>query len=315
MILLETSLLAKAMYGAAELKRGFRQPSLIAREVNGLLNRGLRPKSYNRSGIDIFEEDWDNLIILDACRYDTFESLADLPGKLESRESRAASTSNFIEANFVGRELHDTVYVAGNSWIFKKNADANLHQVYDVVAHPEDDGEGKPSLITRCAKHAAENHPNKRLLVHYIRPHHPFLGETAQEIFSGRENQPRNPYDRLQRGVSDLSDETLRTLYEENLEVVLPKVAELLDELRGKTVVSADHGELLGESVGPIPAKLYGHHRGLHVDELVKVPWHVHENGKRRKIVEEAPLSGPDRSFSAADRSVDERLEALGYKV
>ncbi|WP_459194154.1 alkaline phosphatase family protein [Halosimplex sp. J119] len=304
------------MVGASKLKTAVQNPHLALLELNGFLDRRFRPKSYNKSGIDIFEEDWDNLIILDACRFDEFERLSDLPGTLGSRESRAGTTRSFIEGNFEGRELHDTVYVTGNSWVFKKGADSNFHLVYDVVEHPsEEGGKDKPTLIMECAKEAAEKHPNKRLIVHFIRPHHPFLGETAQQLFNGREDQPSSLYNQIWSSEVDISDETLETLYRENLELVLPKVEELMNTFRGKTVVSADHGELLGDRVGPLKMKAYGHHRGIHVEELTKVPWLEYQTGERREIKSDDPIPEPDRSFSMGAKSVDDRLRDLGYKV
>lgn len=38
-------------------------------------------------------------------------------------------------------------------------------------------------------------------------------------------------------------------------------------------------GELLGDRCRPIPVTEYGHYHGLYMDELVKVPWHVHRTG------------------------------------
>lgn len=190
--------------------------------------------------------------------------------------------------------------------------------MYDVVQPAaEQSGVDKPTLIQQCTKEAAEKHPNKRLLVHFIRPHHPFLGPTAQKLFDSRgdDDQPSGLYTQIANGDLELSDETLETLYRENLRVVLPHVKELLETLDGKTVVSADHGELLGERLSPVPIKEYGHHEGLYVNELVTVPWHVHVNGKRRDITEDEPVSEPDRSYSMAEQSVDERLRDLGYKM
>jgi hypothetical protein len=59
--------------------------------------------------------DWDNLILLDACRYDTFEELAtDLPGELKKTESKAPATDPFLRANFSGKKRCETVYVTVN---------------------------------------------------------------------------------------------------------------------------------------------------------------------------------------------------------
>lgn len=57
--------------------------------------------------------------------------------------------------------------------------------------------------------------------------------------------------------------------YEKNLEQVLEHVEELSNILEGKTVVTADHGDLLGEN------GLYGHPGNSNLKVLRKVPWDV----------------------------------------
>ena len=78
----------------------------------------------------------------------------------------------------------------------------------------------------------------------------------------------------------------------------------------GRTVVTADHGQLLGERVGPIPIRYHGHRRGVHVEELLKVPWLVHDLGERSEIMAEASKDYGDsiKSTEAVDRFHD-----LGY--
>ncbi len=300
------------MYGIEEVKKGISQPYLLVRELNRLFYNQFGRLDHNPDGRDLFNEDWDNLIILDACRYDIFANIADLPGKLEYRLSKAGATKEFIQSNFVGEKHYDTVYVTGNSWMLKLQAESSVHAVYDVVEHPEDGN--KPTRITECAKKVADKHPNKRLIVHYIRPHHPFIGPLASDYFSGIDDQPPDLYNQIQSGEANISDETLLNLYIDNLEFILPKVEELLGYLEGKTVITADHGELLGERVGLIPIKTYGHIPGFYAEELVKVPWHIYENGERPDIVEDEPI-GVDRSYAAGTKTIDERLRSLGYKM
>lgn len=70
---------------------------------------------YNTRGTDIFEDEgWDNLVILDACRYDAFSEQTPSRGTLESRESRGSASEQFIQGNFTGKTLYDVVYVSAN---------------------------------------------------------------------------------------------------------------------------------------------------------------------------------------------------------
>ena len=300
------------MYNLREIRKGLSQPYLIFREFNALITRRFGLHEHCPKGVDIFEQDWDNLIILDACRYDVFAERADLPGHLERRYSKASATSEFIRANFSDKQLHDTVYVAGNSWILQiqEEINAEVNVIYDVTDNSD---RNKLQRLTHCARDAAERHPNKRLLVHYIPPHHPFVGPTADEHLPSYQEQLSDLFNQIQRGDIEISNSVLRRAYEENLDRVLPKVKELLSIFDGKTVVTADHGELLGERTWPIPIQSYSHPAGMYVDELVSIPWLVHETGERKTITEDEPRDEPDRSYSSSDRSIDDRLRDLGY--
>jgi hypothetical protein len=294
------------MYDLADLRKAVANPHVALRECNRLYHRRLFTRPYNTAGIDVFAADWDTLVILDACRYDTFRKRADLPGQLSKRESRGAATPEFVRANFRDKTLDDTVYIAQNSW-FPKLRDTLDCTVFDF-RHITD---LSPETTTETALATLDEHPRKRLLVHYLPPHHPFIGPTARDHLPDVEAQSNDLFERIQRGDVDISDADLRQAYVENLDRVLPEVEQLLDELEGRTVVTADHGELLGDRTGPVPITDYGHHVGLYADELVEVPWLVHESGERREVVAETPTGREDID----ENVVDQRLRDLGYKI
>jgi hypothetical protein len=294
------------MYGLADLKKAARNPHVALRECNRLYHRRLFTRPYNTEGVDVFAADWDTLVVLDACRYDTFRERADLPGDLEKRESRGAATPEFVRANFADRDLHDLVYVSRNTWFLKLRDELGC-EVFDFRLTTA----RSPIETTETAIEALDDHPDKRLLVHYLPPHHPFVGPTADERFPDYEAQADDLFERIQRGDLDISDAQLRRAYAENLDRVLPEVERLFDELEGRTVVTADHGELLGDVTRPVPVRDYGHHVGLYTPELVEVPWLVHESGERREVVAETPTGRED----VDEDVVDQRLRDLGYKV
>ena len=60
------------------------------------------------------DADWDVLLILDACRFDLFSDVIDIPGDLRRVHSLGSSTEEFLRANFANETLHDTVYVTAN---------------------------------------------------------------------------------------------------------------------------------------------------------------------------------------------------------
>ncbi|KOX95931.1 hypothetical protein AMR74_13345 [Halorubrum tropicale] len=288
-------------------KTSFRQ--LTAYHVNRLFYTIRNSDEYNADGIDIFTQDWDNLLILDACRYDYFADQSDLDGTLSTRISRASATREWVGANFTDRQLHDVVYVSANP-NYRKVADeigAEVHAYIDVWRDDTLVGEENtivpPETVTEHALSAAEEYPNKRLLVHYVQPHYPFIGPTGKEHF--------DPTATLKEVSAkyDLTDDRLDRAYRENLDFVLDEAERLLEKLHGKTVVSADHGELLGERLSPLPLRAYGHPNGVYVDELVEVPWLVHQNGERREIVSEEPVERDDTK----DEALEEQLRNLGY--
>jgi hypothetical protein len=117
-------------------------------------------------------------------------------------------------------------------------------------------------------------------------------------------------WNRVLTGEVDHDDRELYAAYVENLVRVLEYVEGLLDVLEGKTVLTADHGQMIGERSTPIPMKEYGHPPGIYTPELVEVPWLVIDSGRRREI------TAGDISVrsTVAQAVVDQRLRDLGYR-
>lgn len=302
------------MYTLESLKHGLENPHKILEEVNRLYHRRLRTWPYNRDGIDIFAKDWDHLLILDACRYDMFREQSSLPGTLESVESRASATDEFLEANFHGQEFLDTVYVTGSPMLHRHRNKIET-RFHDIVNVWKQDGWNEeyrtvlPETMTEAAIEAKERYPNKRLLIHYLQPHYPFLGPTGQEHF----DLDRLDFEwyKLLSGELDVSDAVVERAFKENLNLVLPEVERLFSNFSGKTVVTADHGQVIGERGFPVPIREYGHPRGIYSEGLIRVPWLVYEDGDRPDVIAE----NVDRS-DTIDRDKEtarDRLEHLGY--
>ena len=173
--------------------------------------------------------------------------------------------------------------------------------------------------MTEAALNASERFPHKRLVVHYMQPHYPFVPsdttadkEHLQQIDGdGSGPSEENVWNQMFNGDLDLSRDELWSIYVENLEYVLEHVAELLQELSGKTVVTSDHGNYVGERASPIPIREYGHPRGMIDDPVIQVPWLVSENGNRRTIKVDETNNSEDTVDEAV---VGERLRDLGYK-
>ncbi|WP_254272285.1 hypothetical protein [Haloarcula marina] len=301
------------MYSIEQLWSGVKHPELIFSKVNGMLNQWRVGERYYPGGVDVFDEDWDNLIILDACRYDFFVRQVSLPGTTERRTSRGATSREFIRGNFTNRDAHDTVYVSANPWFLRlhERIGGEVHDYVNLHTDEKRDAVGglttRPETVTEHAVEAHDTYPNKRLIIHYLQPHQPYLTDFGRENFDFH----RDAVLSVKRSDVDRGD-VIRA-YRENLDLVLGEVGSLVDSLTGKTVITADHGELLGERERPIPVRGFGHPGGVYVDELLEVPWHVLETSPRKEIVAEKPAAALDEQID--HEAVEQQLEDLGYRM
>lgn len=305
------------------LLRALRNPRLFARGLNRAYHRRAGMRSENPEGIDVFEEDWDTLVVLDACRYDMFEEAVDLDGELSSRVSKASATTEWLSANFDGTDLRDTVYVTANPQLERNQEgwDVELHDTINVwldEGWDEETGTVLAETMTDAAIEAHDQFPNKRIVVHYMQPHYPFVPSNTvfdkshlSNIESGEgEASGENVWAQKLIGNLSVSRNELWAMYVENLEYVLTDVKELLASITGKTVVTSDHGNYVGERATPIPIQEYGHPRGVYDDKLVRIPWLEKTRGDRRKITS-GTVTRTDNSMES--ELVTDRLRDLGY--
>ena len=280
---------------------------------------------YNK-GEKIGNKNWDNLVILDACRYDYFaEAISDdlIPGELSKYISRGSHSREFMEENFYNEQLHDTIYITTNP--FAERIPEDVFYKIDLLIDEWDEtiGTVPPEVVVKSAIKAHDEHPNKRLIIHFMQPHAPFIGPTAKRI---RKEFDTKGYDiNLERDVDDrrtgvswkslvknnkIAEETFRTAYKETLDITLQEIAKLLPELNGKSVITADHGEMLFERVTPITRPEPHHPYNVYTKQLCFVPWHEVPYDSRREVKAETPLKEVD----IEQDKIDKRLQSLGYK-
>lgn len=308
------NLLSRIRENPRILWKGAQDVPATLTELNRIYHTKRSGPEYNRSGIDVFDEEWDNLIILDACRFDYFADSTEFEAPVERRESRGSTSREFIRGNFSDRALHDVVYVSGNRWFMQLRdvINSEVHAYRDVerdfhVDRLDDDKSDvgyvpRPETVLNSAVEAAEEFPNKRLIIHLMQPHKPYLGPKSDQF----------TYDgglRSTMAASSATDEVLREAYQDTLEITLDLVASTLDSIDGRTVITADHGELLGERLRPIPVRWYGHLEGMYVPELVDIPWQVVKEGPRREI----RADPPEEMAEVDEENVEDTLRALGY--
>ena len=307
------------MYSVRQLLRGLRDPSLIANEFEQrrwqLYNRYQRLRG--RRSHPVTEREWDTLVVLDACRYDLFAAIHDLPGDLRRHYSVASNTAEWLSKSFVGHTFPEVVYVTATPKYVRQDLRECFHDIVPVWQTDWDDDlrTVPPEVMTERVIDAHDRFPDKRILAHYVQPHIPFIGETGRNlphevvfaqtiIRQGTDEQ--NIWEALRTG--DVDRDTVWRAYRENFELALPAVKRLRSSIEGRAVVTADHGNVFGEH------GLYGHPPYRHVPELITVPWLVTHRGPRRVIE-----PGEIRSQAAHYREVTggdaitDRLADLGY--
>lgn len=294
---------------------------ILSRAVAPYFTRLARPDSD-----PLVERDWDNVVLLDACRYDLFaEVLTDneLPGTLDKRHSVQSGTPGYLAENFAGKQYHDVVYVTANPYVETEIPENTFHAVDHVWKDSwnEETDTVLPEVMCERTLAAAEKYPDKRLIAHFNQPHTPFIGEhrldgrgmdairktALEEEGPDPRGRLRTPFERL--GAGDVTRDDVWRAYRSNLERAWGSVEAVLRELDGLSAVTSDHGNALGERAWPFPIQVYGHPLGILIPALTEVPWHTFQNGDRKGIVAEPPA----RNTDGVDADIEERLRSLGY--
>lgn len=277
--------------------------------------------------LEVMDQDWDNLIIFDACRFDYFKKQNHIDGALEKVLSGGGESWEFMNYNFVGRDLHDTVYITANPHV-DRIPDGTFYNIENTLYRWDSEIEVvHPKEVASAAVEAYHSHPNKRFIIHFMQPHTPWLGPTAERIrenYDVKGNNPHHGKKKLGHEPSDprtgdigwfslvrqgeITYQTMNQAYSETLDIVLEYTEDLIEEIPGRSVITADHGEMLGERI--LGKRLWGHYHNLWTRHLRYVPWLEIESHERRDIVEEEPL---DRERIDED-VVESRLQALGYQ-
>lgn len=152
----------------------------------------------NNNGNSIFDEDWDNLIILDACRYDAFYEILKrgrikIKGRLEYRISKGSDTSQFLLKNFIKERYDDIIYITANPLvsIILKNRVYKIIPVWRFgwdeeykTVHP------KTLYYYTLKTYDKYKYLGKRFIIHFIQPHYPYIGynniDTGQRLLEGQ---------------------------------------------------------------------------------------------------------------------------------
>ena len=133
----------------------------------------------------MIDKDWDILVIFDSCRYDIFsEYYKEIfpEAKLSKRDNTPfgiTSTQDWIDHTFSQKNCSDIVYVCPiyslKDWI--KDCSSKFFKVIEVWrTHWNREMETVlPDDMTGVAMDVIEKYKEKRIIIHYMQPHHPYL--------------------------------------------------------------------------------------------------------------------------------------------
>lgn len=281
-------------------------------------------------GRNVYESDWDLLIVLDACRVDTLREVADEYHFIEDVDSiwsTGSQSAEWIANTFTEpyrEEIKDTTYISGNgfsgavlergkrppmtntipldlsSWsTLDRDALNSLIEVWETN-HDETYGSVLPSHVTEYTIKEGRNGDADRIITHYMQPHLPYIGTAYREEREATEVENRG-YELLEEERS--SGEKVYSAYKETLRWVLDDVEELLENIDAeKVVITSDHGEAFGEG------KAFGHPEGFPHPVVRKVPWV--ETSARDTHSRDSDVSVD----STANQDLEEHLRDLGYR-
>jgi len=215
---------------------------------------------------------WDNLIVLDACRFDYFKKHCKIAGELTAVRSAGSNTGEWFSENFGGRRHDHVVYYSSNPWITDDLISeywpgTKFHRLFEVLNRNKDQRRGillqaaEPEEMVRLVSLTYPQFEDKRYVIHFFQPHSPYFAIRSNEHLALLGERVKE---------KKLKKSQVTNAYKKNLLWVLTHVTTLLSVLKGKTIITSDHGEMLGEK------GQWGHGATLpdkDCDELRMVPW------------------------------------------
>lgn len=241
--------------------------------------------------IDYNKKDWKYLLILDACRFDSFEKVikgTSFEGKLLKADSGAMQTPDWYKLHWQ-KPAQDIVLISDNPQPFSQRASGNVAKKF-VKSYASWKGELDPESALKTFTQVKE--PEYRYLIHLLPPHLPFFGKRGHQFMKkllGDKITPFGAYRQVQDYAQHGHWKEVREYYEENVEFGLNLILKYLNYFEdGKLVITADHGEMIGEGTA------YAHH-SQNKDDITllrTVPWY---------------------EVDVDQTLVNKRLEELGY--
>lgn len=271
------------------------------------------------------DEDWDVLVVLDACRADLMAEVVDDDHAArwpwahsgETRWSLASSSEEFMQRSFTNEyadDMAETVHVTSNVFSDAELDADDWAELDEVWRYEWDDRRGTTparAVINRAVATWRDDEP-ERMIVWLMHPHAPFINhewswtgksiDCAESEWGGYDSD-KTVWNRMRD--SEVTREMVWNAYKDNLVYALDEVDRLLSSIDAETVaITSDHGNGLGER------GIFGHPSGIACPALREVPWMLATATDTGEVVS----GGEQTAEEVTDDDVEERLRALGYR-
>jgi hypothetical protein len=235
--------------------------------------------------MNILDHEWDFLVVLDACRYDSFEEVYteffDNTAKLSKKISNATDTTHWAKNTFNNHYFEDIIYISGNPTVNSKSpvqgfvGGDHFYKVIDVWDGGWDYKVGTihPKEMNKAFHKNYMKHPKKKFILHYIQPHLPYMtiGGRPGDKPSGQGCTKFARKTTLNKFTTELmrmyakkilklppnaNDEIfwraggkylMAQIYKDEIRLALEHVKILTDHIKGKWIITSDHGERIYE--------------------------------------------------------------------
>lgn len=272
-------------------------------------------------GTPVWEYDWDVLVVLDACRVDLMRQVAGEygflggPGNVDTVWSVGSKSNEWMARTFTAEyrdEVERSAYVTGNPYTAKVDFEvepAVLDEVWRDAWSDEHDTV-LPRPLTDRAIATWRDRDVDRMIVHYMQPHVPFVEHPDLGSYGTPDDFGRGFGDVWALAGDEIPFDRIWPAYRDNLRFVLDDLPLLLSSVDADVVVSADHGNALGEF------GLTGHGAEVLLPCVRRVPWvrtRATDTGEYQpeRVDEEAAAGTGDDAD--VDSTVEDRLRQLGY--
>lgn len=280
--------------------------------------------TWLRPGENIYDREWDALLVLDTCRLDAMQHVSaeySFLSDVSSIWSVGSATNEWVANTFTKDhtdEINGTLLISCNVTyhVVLEDHDFGNRLSRDLAVHFDDflavdeawnfsatnpvGLQPPPETVVERTIALAREHDPDRLIVHFKQPHTPY---TANAIAENRDlrDYEADPWGALRSGADK---STIWGAYLDELRHVLDHIDDLRDNLDAdKMVLTADHGDLFGEW------GIYAHPACVPHPDLRKVPWVETTATDERTLDPDINEHRPEE----LENEFEDRLRDLGY--